>query len=334
MSKSKPHFLLRRPLLATYFIIIVTLILGGWFWLNAQLSPVNGTPQTKIFVINKGQGINSIGAGLKSAGLIHSPLAFKFIVTQKNLAKKIQAGTFRLSPSMSALEIAQNLTHGTLDVWVTIIEGWRREEIAAAVKKAFDAAGANFNEEQFLKVTKDQEGYLYPDTYLFPITANETAIASLLKNTFDKKVTQDLETDIAASGKSLNDIVTMASLVEREARSETARKMVAGILWKRLEAGWPLQVDATLQYAKGYDKKDQTWWTPPTALDKKVNSPFNTYTNSGLPPGPIASPSLSAIEASLNPTPSAYWFYLTGTDNQMHYAKTVEEHNQNIQRYL
>lgn len=330
----KKHFLLRWPSLATYFIILVTLFLGGWFWLRAQLSPVNENTQTKIFVINKGQGIDSIGAGLESAGLIRSPLAFKFIVTQKNLSKKIQAGTFRLSPSMSALEIAQNLTHGTLDVWVTIIEGWRREEIAAAIKKAFDGAGASFNEEQFLMATKDQEGYLYPDTYLFPITANETAIASLLRNTFDKKITQGLKVDIAKAGKPLNEIITMASLVEREARSDAARKMVAGILWKRLEAGWPLQVDATLQYAKGYDKKDQTWWTPPTALDKKVNSPYNTYSNSGLPPSPIASPSLSAIEASLNPTPSDYWFYLTGIDNQMHYAKTVEEHNQNIQRYL
>lgn len=334
MAKKKTPVLLRPPSLLVYLLVLVTIVFVAWFWLNQQLQPVSADSTPVVFVVKRGASIDSIGQELKAADLIRTPLAFKYIVSKSGLAKKIQAGTFRLSPNMSVAEIAKNLTTGTLDTWVTLLEGWRREEIATELTKVMAEAGAPFDENTFLNLTQGKEGYLYPDTYLIPVGASEAKIASILENTFDQKITQELAADIQGSGRSLEDIVTMASLVEREARSDTARKMVSGILWKRLDAGWPLQVDATLQYAKGYDAKDQTWWTPPTSLDKQVNSPYNTYKNPGLPPGPIASPSLSAIKAALNPTPSDYWFYLTGNDNLMHYGITTEDHSQNIANYL
>lgn len=334
MSKKNIPLLLRPPSLAAYVLVLIGILLIGWWWLNRQLTPVSANTTTQVFVVQKGQSIDSIGQKLTEAGLIRIPFAFKYIVARKQLAKKIQAGSFRLSPNMPIEQIATTLTSGSLDTWVTLLEGWRREEMATEIKKVMEQAGATFDEQLFIKLTQGKEGYLYPDTYLIPVGASEEKIVSLLQNTFDQKVTQALAPDLKASGRSLEDVITMASLVEREARSETARAMVAGILWKRLEAGWPLQVDATLQYAKGYDQNDKTWWTPPTYLDKNLTSAYNTYQNPGLPPGPIASPSLSAIKATLNPTPSEYWFYLTGNDNQMHYAETAEAHAENIQKYL
>lgn len=327
--------LISPPSLLAYAAIIIIIIVVGFAWGNTLTKPADpSNTDTQVFVVKPGQAAGSIGQNLYDQGLIKSPLAFKYVLARHGLSKSIQAGSFRLSPSMSAYEITQEMTHGTLDLWSTILEGWRREEIAASLASDFAEQGINFDEVAFLAATEGKEGYLFPDTYLFPIGSSEENVASILLNTFDKKVTQGLAQEISASPYTMDQIITMASLVEREARTDESRTIVAGILWKRLENDWPLQVDATLQYAKGYDTRDQTWWTPPTYLDKEVVSPYNTYTNPGLPPGPIASPSLSSIQAVLNPTPTEYWFYLTGLDGQMHYAQTIEQHNQNIANYL
>ena len=318
-----------------YAAIIIIVATVAFVWATSLSKPADPrNSETQVFVVKHGQAAGSIGQNLYDQGLIKSPAAFKYVLARHGLSKSIQAGSFRLSPSMSAFEIAQEMTHGTLDLWSTILEGWRREEIAAGLAADFAKKGIDFNEAAFLVATKGKEGYLFPDTYLFPVGATEENVASILLNTFDKKVTQGLDQDINNSPYTLNQIITMASLVEREARNDESRKIVAGILWKRMENDWPLQVDATLQYAKGYDTRDQTWWTPPTYLDKEVVSPYNTYANPGLPPGPIASPSLSSIQAALNPTPTQYWFYLTDLQGNMHYAETIEQHNQNIANYL
>jgi UPF0755 protein len=333
MSKTKSSIFPLVLLILLAFIVVITIF--GYAYFNNQLQPVSSNSESTSFIVNKGQSIDGIGQALAAAHLIRSPLIFKLVIVQNNLGKKIQAGTFKLSGSMSTPEIAQNLTHGIEQgVTVTLLEGWRREEFATALKQAYLSKGLPFDSNQFLTLTKDKEGYLYPDTYEFPLNASESAIVDRLTATFNDHVTVGLAQAIKDSHKSLTDVIILASLVEREARSDTARQMVAGILNNRLTAGWPLQIDATVQYVIGYDKADQTWWKPPLALDTKIQSPYNTYLNPGLPPGPICSPSLSSINAVLNPTPSDYWFYLTGNDNQMHYAKTVSEHNQNIAKYL
>jgi UPF0755 protein len=125
----------------------------------------------------------------------------------------------------------------------------------------------------------------------------------------------------------------MASIIEREAKGDD-RFIVSGILWKRIANNWPLQVDASLQYAKGYNKKEQTWWAPPLGIDRDIDSPYNTYKNLGLPPGPICNPSELSINAAANPKDSEYWFYITGNDGQMYYAKTQAEHDTNVAKYL
>ncbi|OGV92406.1 hypothetical protein A3B57_04155 [Microgenomates group bacterium RIFCSPLOWO2_01_FULL_47_10] len=312
-------------------IILASLAIGAWvYYQTTPVSPVQ-TPTT--FIIKKGETVARIGQNLKSKNLIRSPGVFKLYVMVSGITQNIQAGSFKLSENLTTPAIARSLTSGRQDIWVTVLEGWRREEIADSLENAFTAAGAGFDRAVFLTATRGMEGQLFPDTYLFPLDSNEDTIASIMTNTLDTKLTP-LLADITKSGYTQNQILTMASIIEREAKNSNDRKMVSGILWQRIENNWPLQVDATLQYAKGYDAVQKTWWKPPLAIDKAIKSPYNTYLNPGLPPGPICSPSLDSIVAALAPTPSDYWFYITDGQGVMHYAKTAEQHNQNVQTYL
>lgn len=214
---------------------------------------------------------------------------------------------------------------------MTIPEGWRREEIAQSLTQQDLSL---FNEAEFLEISAASEGKLFPDTYLIPREATAQFVYSLLTNTFDQKVTQGLAEEIEASDRSFDQVLIMASLLEREARGASEMKQVAGVLWQRIELGMPLQVDATLQYAKGYNSIEQDWWAPPLAADRQLNSPFNTYQNPGLPPRPISNPGLDAITAALDPAQTEALFYIHDNDGGIHYAETLEEHNQNINRYL
>lgn len=329
----------RTSLLPVVLLGIVAVIVAAGIMaysaLSTALKPVDPKSKQAVrFVVAKGQGTKAIGAKLEEKNLIRSSWAFRYVVASRGVAKNIQAGSFELSPSMTTLEVVEQLTHGTMDTWVTILEGWRREEIAASLKQTFAEAGADFNDQAFLKATQDKEGHLFPDTYLFPLNTSEQTVASILETTFNKKITAAMRADIEASGHTLDQVITMASLIEREARQDDSRKIVSGILWKRLAANWPLQVDASLQYAKGYDPIEKTWWKPPTSADKNVKSPYNTYANPGLPPAPICSPSLSSITAAIYPTSTNYWFYITDANGRMHYSETVEQHNQNVNTYL
>jgi len=245
------------------------------------------------------------------------------------IERKIQAGDFRISPKMTAAEVAKNLTHGTLDVWITLIEGTRKEEMAQTISKDL-----NIPETEFIKVAT--EGYLFPDTYLIPTTATAESVVSILKNNFDNKFSQELLDQAKNKKLTEKEVLILASLVEREARQPATRQKVAGIILKRYLADWPLQIDATVQYALGYQPNEKSWWKKNlTEDDLKINSPFNTYKNTGLPPEPICNPSLTSIEAVINADPKTlYWYYITDKNGVMHYAVTLEEHNNNIRKYL
>lgn len=309
--------------LALFFLAFIT---ASWF-----LSPISPQEKAVTVVIPKGAAISTIGNLLEEKGLIRSAWAFRFVVWKNRIDQSIQAGTFTLSPSDTPEEIALALTRGTNDVWVTLLEGWRSEEMADEFEKTL---GEGFDKAAFIKLAKPQEGYLFPDTYLFPREATAGAVVRLLRQTFDRKVTDDMRAEIARQGRSLKDVVILASILEREARSVAAKKIVAGILLRRLVSDWPLQADATLQYIKGYDAKEKTWWPTPLAEDKKLKSPYNTYMNKGLPPAPISNPGLVAIQAVISPQQSSYWFYISDLEGGMHYTETLEEHNANVQKYL
>lgn len=296
------------------------------------LQPVDpAATSLERFIVPKGAAVQTIANQLHQQGFIKNPWVFRLIVKSKGLENKLQAGSFELSKNMAAQQIAALLTEGTQDVWVTILEGWRKEEIAESLaNQGLD----QFDADEFLSLAVASEGRLFPDTYLVPREITAAGMYQLLTSTFNRKVEQGLAEEIAASKYDLDKAIIMASLVEREANDYEQMRHVAGILWNRINIGMALQVDATLQYAKGYDRAEQTWWPFPTAADKSRQSPFNTYLNPGLPPRPIANPGLNAIKAALDPLEVDDLFYLHASDGSMYYAETLEGHNANVSRYL
>ncbi len=312
------------------FFLVTLVCVGGVFaWWMDSMQSVNPADQTPIaFTIHPGDGARAIATNLEAEHLIRSPTAFFILVKLMGIEKKLQAGDFRLNRSMDSRTVAEQLTHGFQDVWVTTLEGWRDEEIAAILSKHMDIP-----ESEFLKIA--HVGYMFPDTYRIPRDATAGAIVNMFRSTFDTKVTDEMRQKAAQDGMTMDQVITLASLVEREGLTDTDKPVIAGILIKRWKANWPLQVDATLQYALGYQPAEKTWWKKVlSADDRAVKSPYNTYTNPGLPPGPICNPGISSINAVLFPKASDYWYYLHDPAGGVHYAKTIEEHNANIAKYL
>ena len=322
----------KKNTLITLFLALLSLVLAGVIFIIFIFRPASSSQEIQRFVIPKGQAISIIGQRLQQQGLIKNSLAFRLIVRQKALANKIQAGSFELRPNMSLGEIALALTKGTEDIWVTIPEGLRLEEIAETLDSYSELD--LFDKKEFLSLAKYSEGYLFPDTYLVPRQMDAQGLFDLLSDTFDKKVNLALADEFASSKRSPEEIIIMASIVEREASGPSDQNYVAGILWNRIDIGMALQADATLQYSKGYNKTQDSWWVPPLAIDKKIISPFNTYMNSGLPPRPICNPGLSAIQATLDPAKSDYFYYIHDMKGKIHFAKDIDGHNRNVNKYL
>lgn len=309
-------------------IIIILLGLGVIWWKQgtAPVNPANSTP--KIFVVKRGEGVREIASRLKKEGLIRDQVVFFLLIKKLGIDQNLQAGDFRLNPSLNAPTVAQTLTRGMLDVWIRILEGWRNEEIALKL-----AVELSLPEDQFLRFA--EEGKMFPDTYLIPKDATGAAIAKTLKENFSQKFDQNLQNEALKKGLTPKEVVILASIVEKEASGNEDRNIIAGILLKRLKADWPLQADATIQYILGYQPEERTWWKKElTDLDKKIKSPFNTYLQPGLPPGPICNPGLAAIKAVVYPVESEYWYYLHDPEGNVHFARTVEEHEANITKFL
>ncbi len=323
-------------------LVILFVVIGGGsaVYLLSQFQPAD-LSQTKksSFVVSKGESASEIGAALEEKGIIKSGLAFRLLVIKNHLEGKIQSGSFLLSPSMSVQQIALELTTAPTSARITVKEGLRREEMADFLA---NSELTKFDKEEFLTLTKNKEGYLFPDTYILSKESTTQVIYGQLTSTFDKKVTTGMADEIAASGHSLDELVTMASLVQREARgpqggsSDPAEmKMIAGILWKRIELGMVLNVDATLQYLKGYDAAQKSWWSTSGIVAMKTSSSaYNSYKVAGLPPTPICNPGPYALQAAMNPTKSDYLFYLHDNNGKVHYARTLDEQTQNVNTYL
>lgn len=319
---------MKRILILIVFVVIVSV--GGYIiYKEGTLSPNKSDHTAKIFIINRGDGLTTIAKNLLSAGLIRNRVAFYLVVKELGIEKKIEAGDYRLNPSMDAYQVATNLTHGTLDVWVTIIEGLRKEEIAQVIAQNFEIPEAEF-------INQAKEGYLFPDTYLIPRQATAEAIIQIFNHNFDKKFDTERQAKAQKIGMTRDDVVTLSSIVEREARTPAVRQQVASVLLKRLHLNMPLQSDTTIQYALGYQPDEKTWWKKDiTFVDLEIDSPFNTYKHTGLPPGPICNPSISSVDAVLNADPNIpYLFYLVDGKGRIHFARTAAEHQENINKYL
>lgn len=315
------------------FLLFVVIVVGGisLWWINGVKAVGSGiTPEPSLeqmFIIQKGKGIREVSSDLKRQGLIRDPIVFFLYLKLTGNDKKIQAGLYQLSPVMNVSQIVETLLHGTNDIWVTIPEGLRGEEIGEILKKHFET----YRDDE-VKELISENGYLFPDTYLMPKKATIQQIISVMKENFVKKINS---VGLRQDSPNLGSIVILASLIEREAKTDNEKPVIAGILTNRLKDGMPLQVDATIQYVKGWDEKKESWWGDVSPFDyKNVQSPFNTYLHVGLPPSPIANPGLEALRAAANPASTPYYYYLHDKNGEIHYAETILEHNNNVKNYL
>lgn len=313
----------------------------GW---RAQtlLRPVDESSPPQEFEIAENEPTFAIVSRLQTAGLIREADLFSDYLVYTGLDRQLQSGAFELSPAMNAAEIAQALLDPTPgEVTLSILPGWRLEEIAATLP----TSGLAITPEAFLAAARTPaphlplppglppgaglEGYLLPANYE---VERETDLSGLLRLLLDSSATQldaDLLAGFEAQGLSLHQALTLASIVEREAVIDSEMGLIASVFLNRLAAGMKLEADPTVQYALGYDAGSQTWWTRPLLLGHlSVDSPYNTYLYAGLPPGPIASPSLEALRAVAFPTASDYFYFQAACDGSgSHlFALTFEEH--------
>ena len=309
-----------RRVLIIITLCVVVLFAGIFSYLKINTKPVSADKTNVMFVVKDGDSLVNISQKLKSTSLIRNKYSFLFYAYKLGLNSKIQSGTFRLSPSLSTQEIITKLSKGGVsDYWLKIIEGTRLEEIATLLPS---------------KLPLDtKEGYLFPDSYLIPTYFTIDQTVQVIQKNFDKKFNEAKQ---GATTKTLTDqeILILASILEREARTLKSKQEVAGILLNRLKIGMALQVDASVQYARDSKIKPKDYWQPLKPADLSIISPFNTYKNPGLPPAPICNPGYNSLYAAFHPITSNYLYYITGNDNLMHYATTLDEHNTNIAKYL
>lgn len=304
-------------------------------WWQVYVPKSHNQTAAIVYTAQKGMGDEDIAKELQDQGIIKNRLFFELYVVGLGKHSKLQAGSYTLSPSMSIAKIAEKFVAGdVIKNNITILEGWDARDIAKYLeskniysKKEFlEATHSDFN--QTFSVLEDKpknislEGYIFPDTYQVSLGEKPE---DFLKNTIanlDKKLTTELRNQIALQRRSIFEIITMASIIEKEVKSTGDKKMVAGILWKRLASGMPLQVDATINYIT--DKNDAAVATK----DTKIDSPYNTYKYAGLPQGPISNPGMDSILAAIYLTKTDYWYYLSadGTGKTI-FSKTLEQHN-------
>lgn len=273
-----------------------------------------------IVVVEKGTHARAIAEELVAKNLIRSPNVFLGYVKLMSREGLLRSGNFIFHGPLSVPAVLAAMKTNVAEKTIVIPEGWAVADIASYLEQE-----GFFPKEEFVSAAESYEGYLFPDTYRVFEDATPQDIIILMRTHFEKK-TASLNVD--QSKYSLRDIVIMASLLEREAPSAGDRKLVAGILWKRIESGMPLQVDASLTYVTG---RASLWLTED---DLALDSSYNTYRKLGLPAGPIANPGLISLEAALNPTPSPYWYYLSDREGLLHYSATFEEHREKKFKYL
>ncbi len=311
-------------------IILMTVVGGGFFWL---IQPVSDKTEKAVdFTVDKGEGMVVVAKKLEKEGLIKNALAFRLLAKFKG-EKGLVPGIFTLSANLSATEVLYILKTEPKELTITILPGWRREEIAEYLTSL---NLTDFSATEFLTLTESLEGQLMAETY--QIYPNETAekIVTLLHNQFLKDLgkNEEIQALVKQNKRSWEEILVVASLLQREARDEEQMRNIAAIIYQRLDDNYPLELCATAQYAVGKNKETGKWWEAPTLADTQFDSVYNTYRYKGLPPAPICAVSVEAVKAALAPETNDYYFYLHDSVGKIHYARTLEEHNANKANYL
>ena len=343
-------------LIVLLVLIIIVFCFLFFVYQGIYLPKGPGSAETVSFLVRQGEGAEEISVNLKERGIIKYSYLFRIYVLFQEKAEKLQAGEYELSSGMNIPEIVDKLASGeAIKKTITIIEGWNLRNIGwylenkemFMAEELFELVGfplidyskatdypepKDFSEEfDFLEDKPKNlglEGYLFPDTYEIFFEEGIKDIVRRMLDNFDRKLTLELKEEIASQEKSIFEIVTMASLIEKEVRTIEDKKIVSGILWKRLKSRMPLQVDATISYITGRKT------TEITKEELKINSPYNTYKYKGLPLGPICNPGLESIKAAIYSKQSEYWFYLSTPEGETIFSKTLREHNEAITKYL
>ena len=304
------------------FVFLLSFVLASY--LAFIVSPPKEFPLGEIATVRSGDSLKVIGQRLHEQNVIKSEFVFRTAVIILGGERKMIAGDYLLDKRETSVHLAYRFIKGAFHleaIKITIPEGWNTKEIADYLSKKI----INFDKNLFMELSQKEEGYLFPDTYFVSATASPEEIIGMMKGNFESKIKTVKE--LENFNKPLKDVVTMASILEREALPQD-REVVAGILWKRISIGMPLQVDSSFGYINGKGTFDLT------LEDLRIDSPYNTYKYRGLPPGPIGNPGLNAIVAAISPEKTNYLYFLTEDDGTIHYARTLEEQKRNKEKYL
>jgi UPF0755 protein len=307
----------KRPLYAALAGVLTGLIFV--FVFHAAILPPSNFPVGALVSITDGSTIEETATQLKNRGVIRSAFMFKALTVLTASDTGVLYGDYFFDVPESVWSIVSRVTHGTFGlspIRVTIPEGATIYDIAVSLSYHIPT----ISEEEFLEYAEGKEGYLFPDTYLFLPNVSAEQVVSDMEKTFDRKARPMIESLIEGTDHSISDIVIMASILEKEAITFTDKRIVAGILWKRLDIDMALQVDAPF----AYERNKNTFQL--THSDLLEDSDYNTYTRTGLPIGPIANPGLESIMAALEPEESPYYFYLSDLQSQIHYGRNYDEH--------
>jgi UPF0755 protein len=320
-------------------LIVVAVLLSIFLFISFEIYvPINpGSNENITFTVQSGWSDDEIAANLQKLGIIRSSYFFKFYAILSFQHSNLQAGEYSLSPKMSVYDIVNKMAKGdVIRDTVVILEGWNIKDIGKYLESKgickqdyfVSLAAKDYSESFSFLEDKPKnaglEGYLFPDTYeIAKGESCEDILIAMLAN-FDQKLTPALRAEIKSQKKSIFDIITMASLIEKEVKTIEDKKIVSGILWKRIAIGMPLQIDATIVYITGNANI--------SSKDKTINSPYNTYKYYGLPKGPISNPGMDSITAAVYPTKTDYLYYLT--DGKTIFSETLEEHNAAKAKYL
>ncbi len=319
------HMVGQRLLTVSGMTVVATIITCcyGYFFLY---TPPTAFPAHAIVHIPDGLTLEQTANLLADEQVVRSSSALSAIVIVYRGEGRVRAGDYFFGGPLSVFEVAQRLLtgdYGMLPVKITVPEGSTTYDMA----QIFSEKLGHFDEQTFLTLAANKEGYLFPDTYYFLPDASAAQVIDTMEQNFYRRI-EPIEGLIADFGKPLDQVLTMASILEKEARTPVSRRTIAGILWNRINKNMPLQVDAVF----GYIKKTDTYH--PKFSDLKIDSPYNTYLYKGLPPGPIANPSLASIKAAVTPIESSYLFYLSDKSGTMHYSQKYDQHLRYKKMYL
>ncbi|MCB9798393.1 endolytic transglycosylase MltG [Candidatus Nomurabacteria bacterium] len=336
-------------------IVVVCLIFSGivlYREINTKASPIG---ERVVFQIEQGQSLTSLADQLEERGIIRFSGLFKKYMAYRGVDTKLQPGGYGVEPPITLRKVVDaiaNTRQNRDEIHITILPGWTIRDVAqyfekneiASAEEVYELLGKSAVrgsmgslEVEGSKVFKEKpkavslEGYLAPETIRFFTDASPEEVLSRFVKHRDEQITDTMWEDIALSGRSFHEILTMASLLEREVKSSEDRALVSDLFWRRYDSGWALQADSTVHYVDGSD--GSSVFT--SAAQRDIDSPWNTYKYPGLPPGPIAIPTLDSIKAAIYPEKNNYWYFLTTLDTgEVKYASTLQGHNSNVNKYL